>query len=364
MSDRGDNRQRTLADLVAPHRTERRNEISQISIKLKRTYFGSAVDADLKEAFDDLEDALWEVDEALKSGVPKDVVGRLREGCGFGLFGNSGVGKSRALERLFLNRPEFEGFRMEGADCLLLSIKAPQPCTLKVLGERLLKEMGYPIRSGLREAAVWQVVMTQLRTRGIRYVHLDELQHVFLNKGGEEVDKVRGTLKTIMQETFPPVGLIVSGTMNARELVQFETQNSRRSQTVVIHPLEFEADAPRLRSMLKGFCSDAGGLALSEEVRSDNFLKRLIHGSTGAYGIACDFTHDAIKLALKEDAPELEVAHYGRVWFKRIACRPDENVFHVDNWASIDARTLLRIMPAPDQSGRRRPNVKVERSEE
>src|SRR3546814_8784763 len=88
-------------------------------------------------------------------------------------MGEAGAGKSRALNRLFRNRKEFQNLHEVDGDSPLVSISAPSPCTLKQLGLSLLRGLGYETDRDIRENIAWQMVRHKLKARNVKFVHID-----------------------------------------------------------------------------------------------------------------------------------------------------------------------------------------------
>ena len=107
------------------------------------------------------------------------------------LTGETGAGKSRSLKRLFRQR-------REQVEQVLVSVVAPSPCTLMQLGRKLLPELGYPIQRDRKEHLIWEDVRRRIDARGIRIVHIDEMQHVTQTANTDQKTRVLNTIKSLI----------------------------------------------------------------------------------------------------------------------------------------------------------------------
>ena len=94
------------------------------------------------------------------------------------VIGPSGSGKSYSLRHHLARIPGFQkGLNIHGEEVdPLLSIEAPKPCTTKDLAIAILKAFGIPARKRQTEGELFETVKTQLRERGILFLHIDEAQ--------------------------------------------------------------------------------------------------------------------------------------------------------------------------------------------
>jgi len=269
-------------------------------------------------------------------------------------MGESGAGKTRTLERHFHKREEFAGYGDRDADCILVSVTAPAPCTLALLGHEILKALGYETEWQLRENVVWNLVRHHLRLRGVRFLHIDELQHVVRSRNPVEIGKVRDTLKNLMQDKERPMWLILSGTREIAVLVSPDpspdeadgrdreaVQVWRRSRYVIFEDLSLDRDAARVRHVITFYCAEKAKLSI-EGLATDDFIARLLHAALNQFGITIEFIQDAIERALDGESDTVESAHFAAAYALRTGCVPEENVFTAREWWLIDPRKGVR----------------------
>ncbi|MFK4771359.1 ATP-binding protein [Rhizobium sp. ZW T2_16] len=268
-------------------------------------------------------------------------LGRLAEGRILAVIGQPGAGKTRALERIFHQREEF--WKIANVeDRTLVSVKAPSPCTLRQLGNPLLKALGYPTLRDLKENVVWQMVRERLPIHGIRYVHIDELQHAVEYATAGELQKVRNTLKALLQQSEWPVCLILSGLPSLVEFIQGDRQLKRRTRFVTFADMSLTTDRDDIHAMARGLIIAAAKLS-APKIFNDAFYARLLHAAENQFGTMIEYVQDAIDEAFGEGVAEVTIDHFADVYEARSGCDPEFNVFTSAEWHKIDVAEALRI---------------------
>ena len=331
-----------------PERTER----AQLMSTVWRGYYPLGRDAHLKEEMERLIDAsILNLTEADAKGMP--AVGRLGEGRTLYVIGPSGTGKTRALHRCFSNMAEFEGYLNEDGGSVLVSIVAPSPCTLKVLGQTLLRKLGYDTTRDIRENVAWAMVRQILPTRGVRIVHIDEFQHLFTNKSENEIQKVRDTLKGLMQAPEWPVSLVLSGLPEIAGVVERDKQLRRRCHPVRFEPLTLANDRDDVVGIFKQYAARAG--VRGRGLPDDDFFLRLLHASGGAAGTTIELVQDAVLEAARVGAEQVGLVHFASVYARRSGCIAERNVFVADDWRSLDFMDLCSATATEEPLEAKRP---------
>lgn len=308
--------------------------------KLKKLYVSSKIDKDLDAEIDELIDGMLEVTEDM-GDLEDTQLGRLSEGRALVLHGASGVGKSSTLYRALPRRPEFAGFsRSPENTSQVIAVTMPSPATLRLLGIELAKALGYPVVRDLKENVVWDTVRKLLREREVRFIVIDEVQHLTASRSSVEIAKVRDTFKSLLQQSGWPVWLILVGLDEVAALVESDIQLRRRSRFLRIEPLSLERDAKRISAAIKQYAEHAG--VGCERVITDEVISRLIHASTNAMGILLETLIGTMKVALLAGDTELTVDHFAAHFRRTTGCMADNNVFHAPgDFTTIDVSRLL-----------------------
>lgn len=317
--------------------TEALRERGDIATGLYKTYLGGERDQTLADAIDRVIEATT---RDADGPCHETRVGRLAEGKILALVGRSGAGKTRALERVFSRRSELVGYDDVDADSALVSIKAPSPCTLKQLGFELLKALGYPVGRDMKEYVAWELVRDRLELRKVRFVHIDELQHVTAKANVKEAQKVRDTIKGLVQWPQWPVSLILSGTPEIGSFIEEDTQVKRRCLVVHFSSLDVEEDAGRIGTCLRKLVERKAGLAIRGDEHT--LAQRIIHAAERQYGTAIEFIQDAIMEALRDASDVVDTGHFARVYKMRTGCGDDTNVFTSRDWRDVTVGSALQ----------------------
>jgi hypothetical protein len=263
--------------------------------------------------------------------------GRRAEGRALVVIGKSGAGKSWAVDRAVRIRPEFEPV---GDLCPFLSLTAPSPCTLKQLGREFLRQLGYPLERELKEHMVWEKVRERLKLRRVRFVWIDEMHHAMR---GTDVQKLRDTLKNVMQQEDWPVSFILSGLPTLVDFLVGDFQFQRRKRVVRFRDLEFPRHCNVVRWVIKQVVQEHAKMKPVDGLVTDEFLNRLNHASCGRFGMVVTFVRGAIEEVLEENSTAASVAlkHFAAVYASLTGCDDPENVFTAEKWHELDPEPLL-----------------------
>ena len=318
-----------FVDRIRKLRSEKRQAVSSVMKEVRAGYFGTATDNELDAAMDDMfDDVIETLDAASASSKDNNHIGRLCEGFPLLGLGLSGTRKTSTFSRMIHKRKEFEGFSHHPHlnTSPLVSVKAPSPCTLRVLGITIARAMGLPSSDGMAENVVWDLIIDNLPVRGTRFVHIDEFQHVMENRNSVDIAKIRNAMKRLVQTPEHPVWLLVTGMPEIATAIEGDTQLWRRKSYVLFHELNFERDAGLCLGMIRFFASDRANLKCDSFDISEN-VHRLMHASLFRLGIAIDVVVKAIRVALKAGSQSLEPAHFASAYKVFTGCQDNANPF-------------------------------------
>ncbi|MES0881770.1 ATP-binding protein [Roseibium sp. SCP14] len=317
-------------------RRARDEKTAETETALLHAYFPNVHDESLLEKLNDLLDSYENHSEVVeKLGLSR--VGRLNEGRAVAVVGSSGLGKSRSLERAFqgLGMSELE------SNVRIISLKAPSPCNLKQLGIAILKALKFEIQGDIRENVIWQLVREQLKLRGIRFLHIDELQHLTQLDSPYEATKVCDTFKGLMQDNEWPVWLVLSGMPNLASVIERDVQLRRRCTFVRLERMSSNADDLKtVQRIVKNYCKKAG---LSDEnLPMLDLCSRLLHGSDGRFGCLIEIVQEALFKAMRARRKHSLIGDFELAYEDRTGCRPEHNVFAEEvEWQNVDVRNTL-----------------------
>jgi hypothetical protein len=318
-----------FVDRIRGLRSETRQSVSAIMKEVRAGYFGTDTDTELDAAMDDMfDDVIETLDAASASSKEANHIGRMSEGYPILGLGASGTRKTSTIARMIHKRPEFEGFSYEPHLNMspLISVKAPSPCTLRVLGITIARGMGLPYSDSMAENEVWDLIIDSVPGRNLRFVHIDEFQHVMENRNSVDIAKIRNAMKRLVQTPHHPVWLLITGMPEVGVMIEGDTQLWRRKTYVLFEELNFEHDADLVMAMVHFFASQKAGLACRDFDIPEN-VHRLMHASLFRLGIAIDVVIRAIRVALKEGAQQLKIEHLGQAYRIFTGWHGDTNPF-------------------------------------
>ena len=291
--------------------------------------FGRGVDAQVEDENDDWaagwDDGDWDVEDF-------DPSYEHPEGIILVVTGETGAGKSRALQKIFRSYHNVLGD-------MIVSVTAPSPCTLMQLGRTLLPELGYPIQRDKKEHLIWEDVRRRLDEGGKRVLHIDEMQHLPQSANRDQQIRILNTIKSLVQRRENPLLLILSGTPDLADFLRTDGQVRRRCRFVEFERLQIPSDILPISCTLEDLVR-LTPLRVQESV-ADDVAPRLIHAANNATGIAIELIWDAIDDALRAGDVELKRSHFERAYRDRISCPQSRNPFVVDNWIETDPTQIL-----------------------
>jgi hypothetical protein len=291
-------------------------------------------DAALRSSFDGvLRRAIRRKDPRLPHGAGNRCEQRLLL-----VTGESGAGKTTAIEKLLHEHPALPGYGRVESGCPVIGVTAPAPCTLHQLGRDLSAALGYPYVGGSKEAKVWEQVRRRLKQRRIILVYIDELQHLTRNANVIERDKVRDTLKLLLIDKEWPVSIMTSGLPEVEEVVKFDPQVRRRKRVVRFEALRLPGDISAIADVLRQFAKIAG-LGTPKDAQT-LLTPRLIHAADYAFGTAVELTQEAIEAALLAGTDTLDLHHFADAYAGRTGCEASANPFLAARFIDIDTSVV------------------------
>ena len=282
--------------------------------------------------------------------------GRTGEARGIVVVGHSGSGKSTALGRLFNKHPDIRCLDPNEVEADVASFIVPSPATLKSVGLACLSGLGYPIRRDRTAMIVWELVQNHLHQRRILFLHLDEVQDLHMTRSANDMQAVVNTLKSLMQNARWPVGLVLSGTMALKDLVNLDPQLARRLVPIAFAPIAHTTHGGDVTAIVGGYAG-AARLPVDDDAVAPEFVRRLIHAGADELGLTIEMVISAIEEALLAEQASLDRGAFARAFGRRSGAADALNPFLTDDWQVVDARLLMQA-PAPaaetrDRRGRR-----------
>lgn len=265
--------------------------------------------------------------------------GRSSEAHGLALSGASGTGKSAAMVHLLGKVPRHL-MAADHTEATVISLRVPSPATLKFVGQTLLRSLGYQIGSERQAWYIWDLVRHHLKERKVLFVHLDEAQDLASRGTKNELNSVASMLKTLMTDPDWPVGIILSGTPELEDILNYDPQLARRMETVHFNSLSSIAHSNDVLDLLENYSSRAG-LKLAAEICEIAHGERLIHAAAHQFGLVIELTLAAIEQAFLRSSKELSRIDFSLAYHLRSACDDAFNPFIVKDFHRVDARRVF-----------------------
>jgi len=306
--------------------------------RIKTEYITSERDDDLARLLKRLTtNAVIRRDPAQPHGAGNRV-----EGKGLCIVGPSGAGKSSLLEETFRSHAAFPNFRVPKKWCPLVGITAPSPSTLAQIGMRILEVLEYGgLARELRENRVWFSVREEFKLDGTLFLWIDDMSNALTLRSEEEKQKIRDTLKDIMNNPEWPVQLIISGIPALLPFFRMDTQLRRRFRFLYLNKLTTKDHAGFLGDAIEHYCGVAKiKLAVKED---ENLVGRLLHAAIYEMGRSLEIVGNAVEEALDRGSRKLEKADFANAFADLHKSPPDDqNPFMSPAWHGIDVERLLK----------------------
>lgn len=266
------------------------------------------------------------------------------------VIGKSHSGKSSLIENALSTDQAFDGYvasdGVEAMPCLFL--EAPSPATLRNLAVEGLEKLGYPVKSDITESRAWPLFRQQLKRRKVLFVFIDEAQHIINTNNDPECQKVRDTLKHLVQMKDWPVRLIMSGVSPLEELRDGDDQIKERSMVLLLGPLEAAKHAPHVRQYVKLVVVNHAEMELEDFLGGD-FADRVIYACDGCFGSIVKMIRASVEVAMVEGSASVGMRHFEKSYGQITGCSKTSNIFSSEQWrtAAAGAAKVTPDTPAP-----------------
>lgn len=261
------------------------------------------------------------------------------------IIGETGAGKSRSIGRAIAARSELQPRETGMTETRpIVRIKAPRPSTLKLLAEEILDALGYPLERELKEAPIWKLVRRQLKARQVRFVHIDEAQHMLNMRDHDAMVRLSDSLKMLMEQDDWPVRLILTGLPELGSFLTLYKQLARRTHKIELENIALPRDEKLVNWVVFTIVQEHAGMSFNF-TPDGHFFGRLCHAANDQFGSLTQITRCAVERAMIEnlEASQIKKVHFDRAYEILSGCRPDQNIMSAPNWADIQPiNALLR----------------------
>lgn len=261
---------------------------------------------------------------------------------GLMLVGQSGSGKTTAIRELVRKYSTTIATDPTEEFCEYIGLQVPSPATMKFVGAATLRALGYPYSGNKQGPAIWDQVKVQLKLRCTKFLGFDEAQDLARYQTDKERQSVVNTLKSLMENSVWPVGLVLSGMPELKTIVNQDAQLARRLDPIEIGRLHSTRDVGPVLLMVQKYASRAQ-IEVDGSVRNEGFARRLMHTADYQFGLLAEIVVLAVSHALLTDreVAKLGVRHFADVYAESSGADDWMNIFIADDFERIDPRKLL-----------------------
>lgn len=257
--------------------------------------------------------------------------------------GESGTGKTRAVRHMLAGNPLLQPYATtHGEVTPMVSVLLDGPCTLKLLGQKILKAAGYPVRQSLEAGELWEMLPGQLHLRRVLLVAVDETQHMLKHtkKDKDRID-VAKAFKGVMNNAAWPVSFVMSGMPETTEMARLDEQIERRQMALFLDDVAMPEERMLVVRIVRKLCEPVG-LDCSELVASD-MPDRIAHSARFRYGRIAQAVVAGIQTALGTGETLLTGDHFAAAYIRHSHAqgRDEMNPFLVDDWENLPAGSFL-----------------------
>jgi hypothetical protein len=182
---------------------------------------------------------------------------------------------------------------------------------------------------------------TQLRERGILYLHVDEAQHLQRHSNAQAILDVQDRLKSLMQIEDWPLHSIYSGTPQLADLLTGDQQLANRAMVMRFIALSLPSDKDVVQSVLKDIIEDKCGLTLPDDLRSEDFLGRLCFANSGCFGKIIEAVQAVCFLVMSKGKGTVDRRAFAHIYQRDTGCLPADNIYTAARWSEINPDNAL-----------------------
>ncbi len=265
----------------------------------------------------------------------------------FFLPGESGAGKSRAMDRLLGEHPALQPKRTSyGLERRYVSIKLRGYTHPRLVGLQIIREAGYGMDARQERGEVWDVMAARLRAQRVSLVHVDEAQHLLkANASLQAREELAEAIKGVSIDRRWPVAFVFSGLPRITHLAGGDEQVERRGNFVRFDDVHMPDERDLVVKIIERLAEPVG-LDVGHLVEKESDLPgRLAHAANFRYARICQGVVAALQEALHWKNARLTVGHFADAFERRSLAygRDDKNPFVEKDWRNLRQGAFLEF---------------------
>ncbi len=309
--------------------TDAERSIGDRMLAVERTYVATPRDKLITEAVDRV------IRLAINSERQRYQPGAQNLGArGIIVTGESGSGKTTAVDRALESHPAFPGYGTRKGCALIVKVSVRGPLTLANFVLDLLRAAGYPVKSFRRSdsaKSLLPLLREHIRRTGIRFILVDDVHVLLQAKNIHELENLRNLFLSLLNDIEHPVIVMFAGTLGTfAGLDDPDGQLARRCEVIKFQRLE-DADQKMIRRTLETL-AERGGVSLATE-DCNLIVPRLMAACRYRLGRVCEFGVFAIEEAMRT-GNALTLETFATVFTRGTAAPASRNPFVADDWRS------------------------------
>ncbi len=270
--------------------------------------------------------------------------GRRDDGRILFVTGESGAGKSAAVQRMLSHHPALQPIQASfGVVRPVVSVSLSGPSTLRLVGEQIMAAArGYETAKKMQQGEIWKEMPAELRHRRVLIVHIDEPQHL-LKDTETNLDRknLANALKGVMNHAPWPVSFVLSGLPIVDQIARLDEQFERRGTFVRLPNVSMPKERRLVEKILRNLAK-AGSVDCEALIATD-IPDRVAHAARYRYGRIAQIVVAALHVAFQQNEATLTRDHFAIAYNRHSHAMEHDgmNPFVANDWRRLPEGSFL-----------------------
>lgn len=281
-------------------------------------------------------------DNVLAQFLSAHLAGHHHEGRGLIVTGGTRSGKSHEIKSLLRAFAADKGELNGGFQRKYIRVSLRSTVSWKHLGSAFLRALNYPADLDHRSSdMIWRRVEGLLQRGNIMLVHIDECQHLLIDKSPKDTSVILNGLKDLMKRSDWPIMPILSGVPELLDYVNTNDQLTALLQPITFSDIAYsEGSLNEIDNILVQF-AEIVDLDPSE-VRNEEVYNRMIHASLRRWGRLFELIIESLAHVAATDRKQLEINDFAETFRRWTGVPRGANVFLIENPYRVPTNELYQ----------------------